>query len=235
MLTQSRTNPPGYFSRIMILPLLFLLFCAFAFRLHKDGVTGRHPVEKNLTVVIDAGHGGFDPGTIAGGVQEKDLTLAIARKVKQFSAAYNVNVLLTRDADIMAGGKATKEEGLLYRTDFASEQHADLFVSIHINNAPDSARGMQVYLSSANAFPQKSQMLGVAMVEAMKKMFATQELLQRVENVHVLKATKMPAILIECGNLHNSDDLTFITNPENQDKVAKNILQGIVNYEGAAQ
>ena len=215
----------------MILPLLFLLFCAFAVRLNKNGITGHQPPAKNLTVVIDAGHGGFDPGTMYHDIQEKDLTLAIAKKVKQFSAAYNVNVLLTRDEDIMAGGKATKEEGLHYRTDFASEQHADLFVSIHVNNAPDTARGMQVYLSSANAFYQKSQMLGVAMVETMKKIFATQQLLQRIEKVYVLKATKMPAILIECGNLQNSDDLAFITNPENQDKVAKNILQGIVNYE----
>jgi len=155
--------------------------------------------------------------------------------VKQFSAAFNVNVLLTRNEDIMAGGKATKEEGLRYRADFASEQHADLFVSVHINNAPDTARGMDVYLSSVGAFSQKSQMLGSAMVEAMKKIFATQQLLQRVENIYVLKAVQMPAILIECGNLKNLEDRTFITKSENQDKVAKNILQGIVNYERAAQ
>lgn len=235
MLTKFRTNPPGYASRIMILPLLFLLFCAFAVRLHKDGVTGLQPRAKALTVVIDAGHGGFDPGTMHNNIQEKDLALAIAKKVKQFSAAYNVNVLLTRDEDIMAGGKATKEEGLHYRTDFASEHHADLFVSVHVNNAPDMARGMDVYLSSAGVLSQKSLLLGSAMMEAMKNTFATQKIMHREENIYVLSTATMPAILIECGNMKNPEDLAFITREANQDIVAKNILQGIVNYGAAGQ
>ena len=235
MLTKFRANPPGYASRIMILPLLFLLFCAFAVRLHKDGVTGLQPRAKTLTVVIDAGHGGSDPGTMQDNILEKDLALAIAKKVKQFSAAYNVNVLLTREEDIMPGGKATKEEGLHYRADFASEHHADLFVSVHVNNAPDMARGMDVYLSSTGALTQKSQLLGSAMMEAMKQTFVTQKIMHREEGIYVLKAATMPAILIECGNMKNPEDLAFITKNDNQETVAKNILQGIVNYAAAGQ
>lgn len=235
MLTQFKNNPPGYVSRIMILPVLFLLFSAFGVRLHREGATIAQPLEKPLTVVIDAGHGGFDPGTIKNNVQEKDLNLAIAKKVKQFSTAYNVNVLLTRDEDIMAGGKTTKEEGLQYRVDFATEHHADLFVAIHVNNAPDTARGMQVYLSRQNGQFQQSSLLGSTMIDAMKHSFVTQQLLQRVEDIYVLKVTRMPAILVECGNLANPEDQAFITSAANQDVVAKDILQGIVNYEKAAR
>ncbi|HWK05246.1 MAG TPA: M56/M15 family metallopeptidase [Puia sp.] len=233
MLTQSKNNRPGYLSRLLILPLLFLLFCAFAVRLSRKDVQSGAPLpSKALTVVIDAGHGGFDPGTISkSGINEKDLALSIAKKIKQFSGDYNINVLMTRDEDIMPGGKPTKKEGLRYRAQFAGEQHADLFVSVHVNNAPDTARGMQVYLSSANVDFQKSSMLGSVMIEAMKNTFVTHRLLQREENIYVLQAVKMPAILIECGNLSSPGDLSFITAEQNQETVAKNILQGIVLYQ----
>jgi N-acetylmuramoyl-L-alanine amidase len=235
MLTQLKNDRPGYLSRIMVLPLLFLLFCAFAIRLKKEDIHGIRPPSKTLTVVIDAGHGGSDPGTISKtGINEKDLTLAIAKKIKQFSGAYNVTVLMTREKDIMPGGGSTKDEGLHYRTQFAEEHKADLFVSVHVNNAPDTARGLQVYLSSADKpLFQKSSMLGSVMIEAMKNLFATHELLHREENIYVLETAKMPAILIECGNMANPEDLSFITSEKNQEAVAKNILQGIVNYETA--
>src|SRR5258708_5166467 len=131
MLTQSKTNRPGYVSRLLILPLLFLLFCAFAIRLSRKDVLNGSPLpSKALTVVIDAGHGGFDAGTISkSGINEKDLVLAIAKKIKQFSGAYHINLLMTREEDIMPGNQPTKEDGLRYRTQFADKHKADLFVS----------------------------------------------------------------------------------------------------------
>jgi hypothetical protein len=65
MLTQLRKTRPGYFNRIMILPFLFLLFCAFATRLTRDVPGSALPPSRTLTVVIDAGHGGFDMGTVS--------------------------------------------------------------------------------------------------------------------------------------------------------------------------
>ncbi len=232
MLTQLKNNRPGHLSRIMVLPLLFLLFCAFAIRLRKDNNYGIRPPSKTLTVVIDAGHGGFDPGAVINDIQEKDLTLAIAKKIRQLSAAYNVNVLLTRDEDIMPGGKSTKEEGLRYRTSFADEHHADLFISLHINNddASDTARGFQVYLSQQNVQFRKSSLLGSAMVDVMKDVYPSCTQLIRTTEIYVLRTARMPAVLIECGYLSNPKDRTFISREENQEIIARNILQGIVNY-----
>ena len=234
MLTQLKNNRPGYVSRIMILPLLFLLFCAFAIRLKKDSAL---PSLKTLTVVIDAGHGGSDPGTVSkSGIKEKDLTLAIAKKIKQLGSAYHVNVLMTREEDMIPGDGPTKEKELRYRADFANEHQADLFVSLHINNSnsADTTRGMEVWVSTENPAFQKSVLLGSTIIEEMKKMYRTTEKLNEVtDRIYVLRATKMPSICIECGMMDNSDDLSFISKEQNQEMVAKKILQGIVNYETA--
>jgi len=72
-------------------------------------------------------------------------------------------------------------------------------------------------------------------MEAMKQTFVTQKIMHREEGIYVLKAATMPAILIECGNMKNPEDLAFITKNDNQETVAKNILQGIVNYAAAGQ
>ena len=236
MLTKSKTNRPGYLSRLLILPLLFLLFCAFAIRLSKkDELNGPVLAPKTLTVVIDAGHGGFDPGAAKDQLLEKDLNLAIAKKIKQFSAAYNVNVLMTRESDIMAGGKTTKEDGLHYRTDFANGHKADLFVSVHVNSKNgDTAGGVEFYLSKQNGHYQQSSLLGSIMIEEMKKSYPTYDYLHEVEgNVYVLRTAAMPAILIECGSLDNPGDVAFITQEKNQELIAKKILQGIVDYQQA--
>lgn len=235
MLTQLKNARAGLLSRIMILPLLFLLVCAFAVRLKKDAVL---PSLKTLTVVIDAGHGGSDPGTISkSGVLEKDLTLAIAKKIKQFGPAFHVNVLMTREEDMIPGDGPTKEKELHYRADFANEHKADLFVSLHINNSnsTDTMRGMEVWVSTDSPAFQKSVLLGSTIIDEMKKMYRTsEELNKETDRVYVLRATKMPSVLIECGMMDNSNDLSFISAEQNQETVAKKILQGIVNY-GATQ
>jgi N-acetylmuramoyl-L-alanine amidase len=236
MLTKSKTNRPGYLSRLLILPLLFLLFCAFAIRLSKeDTLNGPVLPAKTLTVVIDAGHGGFDAGTTKDGILEKDLNLAIAKKIKQFSATYNVNVLMTRESDIMAGGKTTKEEGLRYRTDFANGHKADLYVSVHVNSKNgDTTGGVGFYLSKENSHYQESSLLGSVMIEEMKKAYPTDNSLHEVlDRVYVLRTAAMPAVLIECGSLDNPADVAFITQEKNQDVIAKKILQGIVDYQQA--
>ncbi len=239
MLTQSTIRRPGYLSRILILPLLFLLFCAFAVKLEKNSLPGHRNASANLplksiTVVIDPGHGGIDPGTHNADLKEKDLALEIARKIKQLSPAYNINVLMTREEDDLPGGKTTIQEGLRYRTDFANGHKADLFISIHLNATlpDDTTQGVQVWFSPQNTSLQKSLSLGSAMIEEMKKIYPTDDKLKhREEGIFVLRNSNMPAILMECGNMDNVQDLAFVTKPQNQETIARSILQGILRYE----
>lgn len=235
MLTQLRNNRPGYFSRILVLPVAFLLFCAFATKVKMQNHFVNPSPPKTINVVIDAGHGGIDAGAISSsGVNEKDITLAIARKVKQFSSSYNINVLMTREDDQMPGNKSSIQEGLHYRTDFANQHKADLFISLHVNAGTGYAdKGMTIYLSEQNPYFQKSMSLGLAISEEMKKTYSTNEgLRKRQQTIWVLKASAMPAIMVLCGNLDNVKDLSFISNEHNQEKIARSILQGVLRYEG---
>ncbi|AKU90577.1 N-acetylmuramoyl-L-alanine amidase [Vulgatibacter incomptus] len=96
-------------------------------------------------VVIDAGHGGKDTGAIArDGTHEKDLTLAIAKKLKTHLSTLGLEVLLTRDRDVFLS--------LEERTRFANDKHADLFISIHVNAAANKkATGIETYTLNLNS------------------------------------------------------------------------------------
>ena len=90
-------------------------------------------------VVIDAGHGGFDPGTeSAGGIAEKNVALAIAQRLAAGLEARGVDTELTRNDDQFLS--------LPQRTELANHAHADLFVSIHLNSSPDwNTSGIETY------------------------------------------------------------------------------------------
>ena len=244
MITQLKSTTTGYISRIMVAPLVFILLCAFADRLqlnhdaglkHDAGLT-RGAALKPFTVVIDAGHGGSDAGAVSGSFNEKSINLALALKIKQLSPDYHVNVLLTRQDDELAGGKQTIRESLEYRAALANDNKADLFVSIHVNNSGGepsaSSHGFSLFVSPDNAHFAQSMQLGSALIDALKDSYATDgELKQLQRRIYVLRNTAMPSVLLECGFIDNPADLAYITNEQNQEKVARDILRGIQQYE----
>lgn len=218
----------------MVLPLTFLLLCAFASkRPAAESLLGLPP----FTVVIDAGHGGSDNGAVAGDVKEKDINLALALKVKQLSPEYHIYVVLTRQTDELAGGKGDIRSSLEYRVDIARENNADLFVSLHVNNAGGGQpnHGFSAFVSPDNAHIAESRKLGSALLDAVKTSYAADDLLhQPTQGVYVLSAAPMPAVLLECGFIDNPADLAFIRDSQNQEKIARDILQGIQRYQQAA-
>jgi N-acetylmuramoyl-L-alanine amidase len=233
MITQSKLTRTSLLSRAMILPLLFLLFCAFAARRQPHSNLRSFDSAAPVTVVIDAGHGGIDPGAInKDGLEEKNINLAIAEKINQLSAAYNVRVIMTRDADILSGNKPTKEESLHYRADLANENKADLFISIHTDMAASEyVKGFNIFITEKNAHYAQCVQLGNTLTSILQKTYTTDVALkQRTEGIYVLSNTNMPAVLLLCGNLNNEKDLSFITKDENQEKVAKDLLEGIRKY-----
>jgi len=221
----------------MVLPLTFLLLCAFAAKRHAaEPPRGLRP----LTVVIDAGHGGSDNGTVAGDANEKDINLAIALKVKAIGTApaYNINVVLTRQTDELAGGKSDKRASLEYCVELAKENKADLYISLHVDNSGGGGKprhGFGVFVSPDNAHFAESQKLGTSLLNAVRTTYAADDLLhQPTQGVYVLRQTPMPAVLLECGFMDNPADLAFIRDPENQTTIANDILEGIQNYQQSA-
>lgn len=102
-----------------------------------------------MVVVLDPGHGGSDPGKVANGYNEKDLNLKIAKYAKEELEKYSgVTVYLTRTGDSYVG--------LEERTEIAKNYKADVFVSLHLNSAVESANGAEVYVTVKDAYKASS-------------------------------------------------------------------------------
>ena len=255
MITQLKPTTPGYISRAMVLPVLLFLMCAFAGSRPTGGRDGRRAASeatatargagaagaapKSFTVIIDAGHGGIDPGAVSKtGAVEKNINLALALKVKQLSAEYHVHVLLTRENDELAGGKNSIRASLEYRTEMAKENKADLFVSLHTDAARGARergeKGFSIYVSSDNRHYPQCVQVGSDLIDALKGDYATvQDLKEVKQHVYVLRESAMPAVVVFCGNISDASDLAFITNDQNREKIARDILRGIQQYQQA--
>lgn len=240
MITHSNNHRYNYWRRLMVLPLAIVLFCGFALYTHKPASSVTIDRDKKpITVVIDAGHGGVDPGAFSpdGKTIEKDLNLQISRKIQQLAPGYNVNVIMTRTGDELPSGMNSISDALRARVSFAEQQQADLFISIHVSSTGkefnDKWSGFHAYIGTNEATQPASTQLGSAILQSLGSLYTTDQVIkQRTEKgIYVLNASTRPSILIECGYLTNSKDLAFITQPGNQEAVAKKILEGIVAYK----
>jgi N-acetylmuramoyl-L-alanine amidase len=239
MITNNQSSRYGYRSRLMALPVLALVFCTIALHAQRSATENNKPItvsQKPVTVIIDAGHGGIDPGasSINGKVKEKDLALQISQKIQQLAPAYNINVVMTRTDDNLPGGTTDIKDGLKARTALANKINPAMYVSIHVSFTEESTSrtGFEIYVSNKEDERNKqSKQLGSAVTQELSKLYETnQTLKQRTQNIWVLEQTPCPAMLIECGFISNDKDLAYFSNPGNQEAVAKKILEGIVNY-----
>jgi N-acetylmuramoyl-L-alanine amidase len=221
--------------RWMTLPLFAGAILLFAFSLKPTNRLIRKDQTRILTVVIDAGHGGLDPGAVSGDVKEKDLVLQLAQTVARLGPAYPVRIILSRDTDAYVSVRD--------RANFSNAQKADLFVSLHVNyrvnggDHPDIGySGIETYISDQNKNFDSSKVLGSIMQERLGEVYhAENQLRQRKEGIHVLSASACPAVLVECGYLSNPTDRAFISDPTNQEKVARQILQALTDYGKGTQ
>lgn len=238
MITNPRKNKRNWMGRLMILPLLAALIALFSFNLP-------HAFEKHegrtIRVVIDAGHGGRFSGGSWNGILEKNINLDIAKKIQVLAPQYNVSVTMTRETDITPGSNDLRES-LEYIAAMPKTDRADLFVSIHTNLSPDAGQstqdgrtGFEIYIPrrSSDVF-ENSRKLGSVLTDEIKSDYPIESTLKQIPpdggNILVLKKASVPAVLIECGYMDNKNDLAYLRDEKNQEKIARDILQGIRKY-----
>ncbi len=233
MITQTQKNRKSLLARFLIIPMITALVCLFSFKSEKRLTPGG---PETVRVIIDPGHGGEFSGAYANGIYEKDFTLILSKKIKSLAKEYHVEVILTREKDETIGD-GTLRSSLVNRVELAGKQNADLFISIHANMKEEKTdqkenSGISIYVpKSESKYHDASVKLGSVITEYIKTDYKiTPELKQSETGVMVLDKTTVPAILIECGYLDNREDVDFLQNEKNQEKIARDILEGIRKY-----
>ncbi len=180
-------------------------------------------------VVIDAGHGGSDggaSGTYGGNaIYEKNLTLAIAKKVQSILLEKGCTVVMTRDGD-------TYPE-LYDRSELANEKNAAIFVSVHINSVDgaSSAHGTEVYYSTQNngdSYGATSENLAENILKEMISLTGARNRGVKTANHVVTRTSNMPAALVEVGFISNEEELGKMLDETYQWSAAQGIANGIM-------
>jgi len=178
------------------------------------------PAKPKALVVVDAGHGGHDPGAMSGGLHEKDINLAVALKIADLLEQRGIGVILTRQQDQFIE--------LEERANTANRRNADLFVSIHSDSNPDRSRqGFTVFV--ARAASQEAYRAANCIGQAMAAMGSDSHGVREAD-YKVLINTSGPAVLVEIGYLSNAQDIARLRDSAWQNRLAQAIAGGILTY-----
>ncbi len=196
-------------------------------------VAARNSVQENV-VVIDAGHGGEDPGKV--GVhkeEEKVINLQIAKLLQKKLEAAGIEVVMTRETDedlADADASNKKQQSLRRRCELVDSVQPACVVSIHQNSFTDAnVKGAQVfYYSNSDDGRQLAEILQRHLVEGLDP--ENHRKAKGNDSYYLLKKTTRPTVIVECGFLSNPAEATLLSSEEYQDKVAEAIFQGILEY-----
>lgn len=176
-----------------------------------------------MRVVIDAGHGGKDPGATANGLKEKDLTLNISRKINQYlQKNYIVETKMTRNSDVYLSLKE--------RTDMANNWGSDLFLSIHINAG--GGTGYEDYVHSTVSSTSETREIQREINKEVNKVleeYKKKNRGQKKANFHVLRETKKSAVLLEILFIDNKTDAELLKNERFLNDISEAIAIGVAH------
>ena len=218
----------------MAMTMLLLMSMYFVGRETAAYVAGTHISTGKMCVVLDAGHGGDDPGKVGiNGAKEKDINLAITLLVKTYLEAADVKVILTRQEDVGLYESHTenkKVQDMKRRVEVFDSSGAMLAVSIHQNSYPEE------YVHGAQVFYYTDSVEGKKLAQSLQNcliQWADPENVRTVkanDSYYLLKKTAIPIVIAECGFLSNTKEAEKLCNETYQEQVAWAIHLGILQY-----
>lgn len=189
---------------------------------------------KKTCVIIDAGHGGADPGKVGiNGALEKDINLEIAMKLKQFLEMADVEVILTRDSDkgLYDDDSSNKKvQDMKRRVEIIESVKPDVTVSIHQNSYHEE------YVHGAQTFYYKGSERSKALAEKIQQVLLNEvdkenkRVAKANDSYYLLKKTSVPIVIVECGFLSNSEEAQKLNSDYYQEKLAWAVHLGILQY-----
>lgn len=182
---------------------------------------------KGKIIVVDPGHGGSNPGAVANNTRESDNNLAVSLKLRDQLVQAGATVIMTRDTDrtVAPEGSSLGAE-LQARVDLAETNHADMFISIHSNENPDTniAGAMTFYPNGkSSTLASEVENALIAKTSAVNKGTSS-------ATFYVLRNTSMPSTLVEMGFVSNREEAALLNSDSYRTKIAQGILNGIVKY-----
>lgn len=192
---------------------------------------------RSVVVVIDAGHGGRDPGASGrSGLTEEEVNLEIALKLRRLIEQGGGTAIMIREDDsglYTEGGngqETRKSEDLRNRHTLINSCGADILISIHLNSFPQSQYyGAQTFYMKDD---DKSRKLAESIQNELIKVLnrGNDRKAKSTDSVYILKNNSMPGALVECGFLSNREEEHLLDDEHYQEKVAWSIFVGIVKY-----
>ena len=190
--------------------------------------------DKKITVVIDAGHGGIDDGKVGvNKAMEKEVNLSIAQVLESMLENEGVKVIMTRKDNnglYDEGESNKKQQDLKRRCTLINESGALLAVSIHQNSYTDSSvKGPQVFFyKSSKEGGRLASILQTSLNESLE--IERPRECKANDSYYLLRKTTPPTVIAECGFLSNAEEAKKLVTEEYQERVAKAICDGIMEY-----
>lgn len=219
-----------------VLGLCLLAMVIMAVRYGSVHVTGSGDayIKETPVVVIDAGHGGTDPGKVGvDGSLEKDVNLAVAERLKTYLEQDDVKVIMTRETDTglySDTDSRKKMADMKKRCEIIEESGSDLVISIHQNSYHEES------VSGGQVFYYRDSVKGKALAEILQDRFdyvlgdQNRRLPKANGNYYLLLHVKCPIVIVECGFLSNRKEAALLNSGEYQDKLAYTIHMGVMEY-----
>ena len=185
-------------------------------------------------IIIDAGHGGIDGGAFQGDILEKDINLAVAKKLYLLLSSSGVRVVLNRNGDYALSddnrwfsSRSRHKRDLSQRSQLSKEIQAGTVVSLHVNWGKNkSVRGPLVLHQNEG----QSALLAYCIQDALNRQQNTRKLPKMGKPFYLLNVVKQPAVIVEMGFISNEEDRRMLTDPRYQLQTASAIASGIRNY-----
>lgn len=189
---------------------------------------------RNITVVLDAGHGGIDGGGVGvkTGAKESDINLDIVKKIQTHLERANINVVLTRKTDAGLYGlavKGFKKRDMQKRKEIIESAAPAVMVSVHQNcSTSSSRRGAQLF------YRKDSENGGILANNIQNELNAMPEAVKKsgplTGDYYMLNCTDYTSVICECGFLSNPADEALLLTEEYREKLAYAIYKGVISY-----
>ncbi len=195
---------------------------------HLDPPTPQLPERPAITIVLDSGHGGWDPGAVVGDILEKNVNVEIVARTKALAEAHpDLAPVLTRELDVYV----EKTD----RVQLADQVGAALYLSIHVNACDyPEVHGVETWVDDTREPSDPSWLLASAVQDAVIEATGARDRGIRSQQLY-LQHTALPAASIEVGFLTCDKERSKLLDPAYQDQIARAIVDGILTFLEASK